>query len=50
MEERAYKVMGRSGALNIILGVIAIATGVASGVLLVIAGARLLSTKSKLLF
>lgn len=50
MEEKAYKVMSRSGALNITLGVIAIVTGVASGVLLIIAGARLLATKSKLLF
>lgn len=50
MEERAYKVMSRSGALNITLGVIAIVTGVAGGVLLIIAGARLLATKSKLLF
>jgi len=50
MEEKAYKVMGQSGAWNIALGVIAIVMGVAGGVLLVVSGARLLAVKSKLLF
>ena len=47
MEEKIYKTMGRSGALSIVLGVV---TGVASGVLLLISGARLLADKSKILF
>ena len=34
MEERTYKVMGGSGALNIAVGVVALVVGVASGVLL----------------
>lgn len=33
MEEKIYKSMGRSGALSIAVGVVAIVTGVASGVL-----------------
>ena len=50
MEEKAYKVMGQNGALNITLGVIALVAGIAGGVLLIVGGARLLAAKSKLLF
>lgn len=50
MEEKTYKVMNGAGALNIILGIIAVAVGVASGVLLMISGAKLLAGKSKILF
>lgn len=50
MEEKTYKVISRSGALNIALGVISIVAGVAGGVLLLISGARLLAAKSKILF
>ena len=50
MEEKVYKTMGGSGALNIVLGVVVLAVGVASGVLLIISGAKLLANKSKILF
>ena len=50
MEEKAYKIMGQSGGLNITLGVIAIVAGIAGGVLLIVGGARLLAAKYKLLF
>lgn len=50
MEEKTYKTMNGAGALNIVLGAIAIVTGVASGVLLIITGAKLLAGKSKILF
>lgn len=50
MEEKVYRTMNGTGALNIVLGVIAIAVGVASGVLLIISGAKLVSRKSKILF
>lgn len=50
MEERVYKTMTNSGALNITLGIITIAAGIAGGVLLIISGAKLLSGKSRLLF
>lgn len=50
MEEKAYKTMSRTGALNITLGVIALVVGIAGGVLLTVSGARLLAAKSKLLF
>ena len=50
MEERMYKVMGGSGALNIAVGVAVLVAGVASGVLLLISGAKLLAGRSKILF
>ncbi len=50
MEERTYKVMGGSGALNIAVGVVALVVGVASGVLLLISGAKLLAGRSKINF
>ena len=50
MEERTYKTMGGSGALNIAVGVVVLVVGVASGVLLMISGAKLLAGRSKILF
>lgn len=50
MEEKVYKTMSGSGALNIALGVVAIVVGVVSGVLLIIAGGKLLAGKSKIMF
>lgn len=50
MEEKTYKTMGGAGALNIVLGVVALAVGIATGVLLIISGAKLISGKSKILF
>lgn len=50
MEEKTFKTINGTGALNIVLGVIGIVAGVAGGVLLIISGAKLLSRKSKMLF
>lgn len=50
MEEKVYKIMTNSGALNITIGVITIVAGIAAGVLLIISGAKLLSGKSRLIF
>lgn len=50
MEEKTYKTMKGTGALNIIVGVISIAVGVACGVLMIISGAKLLAGKSRILF
>lgn len=50
MDEKVYKIMGRSGALAIMIGVISIVAGVAGGVLLLISGGRLLAGKSRILF
>lgn len=50
MEEKIYKTMRGSGALNIAIGIMILVAGIAGGVLLIISGARLLSSKSKILF
>ena len=50
MEERTYKVMGRSGALNIAFGGISIVAGTAAGIFLIISGAKLLQNRSKIMF
>ena len=50
MDERIYKIMSRSGALNIVIGVISIVAGLTRGVLLLISGGKLLAGKSKILF
>lgn len=50
MEEKIYKTMAGSGALNIVFSVISIVVGIAGGVLLIISGAKLLAGKSKIMF
>ena len=50
MEEKIYKTLGGSGALNIAVGVVVLVTGIVSGTLLIIGGAKLLAGKSKILF
>ena len=50
MEEKVYKTMNGAGALNIVLGVIAVVVGVTSGILLMISGSKLISRKSNILF
>ncbi len=50
MEEKTYKTMGGSGALNITIGVVTLVVGVAAGVLLIISGAKLLAGRNKIIF
>lgn len=50
MEEKTYKVMGGSGALNIAVGVTVLVLGITSGVLLLVSGAKLLAQRSRILF
>lgn len=50
MEEKTYKVMGGAGAMNIVLGIVILVTGIASGVLMIVSGAKLLTGKSRILF
>ncbi len=49
MNEKFYKAMGLTGACNITLGVISIVTGVVTGVLLIIGGAKLLKKRSEIM-
>lgn len=50
MTEKAYKTMGVAGAANLALGIILIVTGVVSGVILIVSGARLFKAKKGLTF
>lgn len=50
MEEKTYKLMGGSGALNIAVGIVTAVCGIAGGVLLIVNGARLLAHRRKLIF
>ena len=50
MEEKVYKTMGGAGALNIVLGVLMVVVGIASGVLLLISGFKLINRRSNLTF
>lgn len=50
MEERVHKTMTWTGALNIALGIVSIVIGLASGILLIVGGSRLLADRKKLLF
>ena len=50
MEEKIYKTMRGTGATNIIIGVVALVVGTATGILLIISGAKLLARKSNLIF
>lgn len=48
--EKAYKTMKSAGAGSIALGIIALVTGLTTGIILLIQGGRLLKNKSTLLF
>ncbi|MEF9941774.1 MAG: hypothetical protein RSA90_02590 [Lachnospiraceae bacterium] len=50
MSERAYKTMGLAGGGNIALGVIVLVVGVATGVMAIVSGARLLKNREGLTF
>lgn len=50
MEERTYRLMRGTGAVNIVLGIISVVVGVTSGVLLIVAGSKLLAGKNRILF
>ena len=50
MEEKVYKTMWGTGAVNIVVGILGIIIGVVSGILLIISGGKLLRNKSKIFF
>lgn len=49
MDEKLYKTIGFSGAANLAIGICILVSGVASGVLLILNGAKLLRSKKKIL-
>lgn len=50
MSEKAYRTMSQAGAANIAVGIIVLVTGLATGVLMIVQGGRLLKNKSDLTF
>lgn len=50
MDEKVYKSMRGAGATNIVLGILTLIGGIASGVILLINGGKLLHNKSKVFF
>jgi hypothetical protein len=50
MNEKVYKVMERTGAGSLALGIIVLVTGIVTGVLMIVNGAKLLRRKSDLTF
>lgn len=50
MEENTYRTMSNAGIGNLVLGIVAICSGIAVGVLLIVNGARLIKAKSRLTF
>ena len=49
MDEKVYKTMGFSGASNLVIGICILVTGVTSGILLILYGAKLLKNKHRIL-
>ena len=50
MEEKIYKTMHGTGAMNIAVGVVMLVVGIGCGILMIIGGSKLLTGKSKILF
>lgn len=50
MNEKAYRTMKSVGAGNLVLGILLVVTGLVSGILMIVGGARLLKSKSDLIF
>lgn len=50
MKERVYKTMKTVGGWNLALGILLICVGVASGVTMIVNGAKLLARKSDITF
>ena len=50
MNEKIYKAMSSAGAGSLVLGIIVLVTGIATGVLMIINGAKLIRRKSDLIF
>ena len=49
MSEKLYKTVSGVGAGSIALGVIALVTGITTGILMIVNGARLLKSKSDMM-
>lgn len=50
MSEKVYKTMGRTGGGTLAIGICVLISGLVSGILLIVNGARLLKNREKLMF
>lgn len=48
MNEYIYKTIGRTGILNLVLGISIVVLGIASGILLIVSGSKLIKEKYQL--
>ena len=48
-DEKIYKTMASSGAGSLALGIVVLVTGLVTGILMIVNGARLLKRKSEIL-
>ncbi|MCD7868838.1 MAG: hypothetical protein LUG62_11830 [Clostridiales bacterium] len=49
MNEKIYRIMAGIGAGNLALGIIVLVTGISTGILMIVNGARLLKSKEDIL-
>lgn len=49
MNEKVYKTLGGAGAANIAVGIVVLVTGVVSGILMLVHGAKLLHSRKHVL-
>ena len=50
MDEKVYKTMGHTGGGTLALGICVLVTGIVSGILLIVNGAKLLKNRERLMF
>lgn len=50
MNEKVFKTVANTGIANLVMGIVILVTGVTSGVLLLISGAKLMKSKDALMF
>ncbi|MDO4321241.1 MAG: hypothetical protein Q4C61_01825 [Lachnospiraceae bacterium] len=49
MNEKVFKTVANAGISNLVMGIVIIVTGVTSGVLLLVSGAKLIKSKDDLM-
>ena len=49
MNEKIYKTMSKSGVCGLTVGIIVLVTGIVTGILMILSGAKLLKRKSDIL-
>lgn len=50
MQEKTYTLLGRTGAANVVLGIITLVAGIAVGVITIVNGAKLMRGKKYISF